>query len=449
MPLRSHVDLSLFVRYVHVTGESVTQETLDSLERADNPNEAFAAWRSQLKDQFQVVFHETYHYWQGLRLPYLYWHAVSTTPLIFQAFRELNHSFARLHDWACSVPALHVLTVPRWCGWRGNDKFVVAPVDAADSTAVASVVLSPLDLLESAASLSEFQAVARSREALADPVAFRRWYNRNRSYTTAYRFAVHVLGNDAITLRCLLSLICASFETNDPVRAFVSLLASLKLNLRREALRAFIDQAEPCRWSDLFQMLLETMEFEAMPDSEFGWAPNQPFFRLTLAQWVNASWSGSDGFGHPFLTLRAREWLKREADNPGYSRVVPQLGWADLEASTKCWEDFQPPVTVARFDLGEGRNRVLIIGRLTDGMDLQGIPLADYMALHSVVRRATGINFDPDHRLCHHKNCPEFGPNYCNSYPNIPKNYQDCGFPPRVANLRKLMVYPSNLANDS
>ncbi|HEX8246040.1 MAG TPA: hypothetical protein VF541_21170, partial [Longimicrobium sp.] len=264
-----------------------------------------------------------------------------------------------------------------------------------------------------------------------------------RSYTTTYRFLARVLEDEALALRCIVPLICAAFETNDPVRAFLSLSAGLKVKQQTEGFRTFVAQKEPCQWPELFELLLSETDFESEPDSEFGWSPDQPFFRLTLSEWVNSSWSGSGGFAHPFLTQRARDWLKREAEDPGYSRVVPQLGWADREAAGKCWEDFQPPVTVARFDLGEERNHVMVIGKLEDGMDLRNIPLADYLALHSVVRRATGINFDPDHRLCHHSDCPEFQHNYCNSYPNIPVKFQNCGFPARVANLRDVLVHKS------
>jgi len=69
-----------------------------------------------------------------------------------------------------------------------------------------------------------------------------------------------------------------------------------------------------------------------------------------------------------------------------------------------------------------------------------GIPIPDLLAMYSAVRRASGAHFDADHRLCQHVACPHYIPNYCNSYPGVPRtDPARCKFPSTMSQLVEMV----------
>jgi hypothetical protein len=76
MPLRSHVDPCVFVVFLDVRLADTQIELRDALRAIENRHGAdvsdvLARLEPRAK---QVLFHERYHYWQGLRLPFLFWY---------------------------------------------------------------------------------------------------------------------------------------------------------------------------------------------------------------------------------------------------------------------------------------------------------------------------------------------------------------------------------------
>ncbi len=434
MPIRSHVDMCLFIRFIHVLRENVPSEVIDLLARSPDRESMFKAWREQFFATPQVMFHETYHFWQGLRLPFLYRYAVLSFRVMYQAFRQLAVN-PNLHSWDCILPELYRLNIPnRIWGLPGKGLCVGGPDAERPDLTESPLELTPLDLLEGAASVAEFQ-VFNLPDSRIDPILFSRWTKRNRAYTKAFKYVARALEDEQLALRIFLPLVNAAFHTTEPVQAFAMLLGTVWGTVRSSPeMKAFIAQPEPCRWTEVFSLFLDEVEFEAPPDSD-GKILGSPFHRLTLRQWAFGSWGQIDNrdVAHPFLTYPARTWIEREDDNPIYSWLIEAPGWAEIDTFWECMRDFAPPLTFVRFHLDGKQDRVISLGE----REYQ-FPLMDLVTIYSTVRRASGAHFDSDSRLCHHVHCPEYEPNFCNCYPVIPEDFANCTFRKRVETVRIL-----------
>jgi hypothetical protein len=66
--------------------------------------------------------------------------------------------------------------------------------------------------------------------------------------------------------------------------------------------------------------------------------------------------------------------------------------------------------------------------------------IADVLAMYSTMRRASGAHFDADQRTCHWAGCPHYGPNFCNSYPGVPRSsFRSCTYPKIMSNLVEII----------
>ncbi len=426
MPVRSHVDPCLFARFIYVEGADVPAAVLREIDGAPDQERYFAAWRGQYEATPHLIFHESYHFWQGVRLPYLYWYGLLSYRAVIQTFAALAQ-VEDVHDWDTFVPALYRLRLPSRLFRIGGQQLAMSTAAATPTEFLEEMLIAPLDLLEAAATIAEFQ-VTHGHAAATDVLAFSRWRKRTPSYTRVFSFVSRVLGREDVALRSLLPLINASFSTTDPVRAFFRLLAVLLGNV--SVMDDFLAQPEPCRWSELFDVWLEKHAgLEAEPDSTTDLL-NPPFCRLTLEKWVNAD------FEHPVLTNVARAWADAGSDDRTLGWMLDQPAWVSNETFHRAQDEFDPPVTVVRFDVPHERNRVFAMQR----PDRIGIDIRDLLTIWSVMRRAARVHFDPDHRLCHHVACPEYGPNFCNSYPIIPERFESCGFPDRLKRIRQELL---------
>lgn len=431
MAIRSHVDLCFFVRFVHVRQDQIPPNVLQTLVSTNSTTDMLSdAWVEQMAATTQITFHETYHFWQGLRLPFLHRYALLSFFEIAQAFKKLSGHYPELHDWDCLLPALDRLSL--------QDKVWVVPdgslycgrYEAPIAEAVIGpLMLSPLDLLEGSTSLAEFQ-VHVSAPDRTDPKAFSRWAKRHPAYTEAYGFLAQYLKDEALTLRCFIPLVNAAFHTSEPVRAFAMLAQTLKFQMDfNENFKEFLRPPEPRRWDQLCHHFLDNFEYEAAPDSDAK-ILGSPFHRLTLRNWVY-----NETFPHPFLSPMARKWCEGEDADPVNTWLLSQPGWA-VEKVLAQMVDFSPTLSLVRFHIDGKHDRLIAInGNLPE--NLQGPLLVDLMTLYSTVRRASGSHFDADSRLCHHSECPEYGPNFCNCFPKIPTDYRACEFRHRVAALRE------------
>lgn len=433
MPIRSHVDFCSFIRVIH--SDIVDPDVAAMLTEAPDADRYSEAWRRHYQQEPGLVFHEGYHVWQGMRLPYLYWYGVLAVRAVGQMFDKLSCGPQPIEEWDCIVHDLYRLELPWWC-WLTEEGSVLWGRDPEPPAGVASGRrLSPLDLLEGATSLAQYQ-VERGSKAASDLQTFTRWRKRTNSYLDAYWLAARILGDQQLALRSLLPMINAAFTTSDPVRAFIALLSVFHRHVHgSDMVKRFIAQPEPCRWVELFAQLMAdhvASEFEGKRDATTKLL-DPPFCELTLDNWLGATFTNGDPVQHPMLTALTREWRDREAHDPAYAWLLGQPAWAGEDRLRTAIHDFQP-VTLVRFHLPGGGSRVIGLAAGLAGVDNRDV--RDFLTVWSVVRRAAGVHFDPDNRLCHHTACPHYGANYCNTYPVVPERFEDCGFPARIARVR-------------
>jgi hypothetical protein len=440
VPLRSHVDLCLFIRLIRAQRENISVADIDDLEHAQDQERALRLWRAQFNADPMVWFHEHYHYWQGLRLPFLFWYAAYSLRAVFTGFRDFLQTGEPFENWSGDAPMLGYLSLKMRCIYSGEDCFAIGFESAAiPANCLFSATLSPLDLIEGMTSIAEWQVQASGAQ-LDDVRSFQRWSKRNPAYLDALRFTAGVVQDESLALRIFCPLVEAAFHTSQPVRGFLKLLGFFYKFRTAKAGKDFIAQREPCRWQDVFRDMLQQMKFEAPPDSLKGVFINHPFCLLNRGNWVGGSWSGSS-FLHPFLTPNARKWIEKEKEMPAYSWLLCQLGWAPDEVFWDAFDTFYPPVNILHFALKDGTNRIILGGHpdaTAEGF-LKSGNFITLLTAFSVVRRATETHFNSEIRLCHHSDCPHYAKNYCNLYPVIPQSWEKCGFPWRVEEISKVL----------
>jgi hypothetical protein len=421
MPIRSNVDLCLYVRFIHVLSGNLAPGVERLLENGAQRD----AWIQQFSHDLGVTFHEAYHYWQGLRLPFLHRYALLSLRTVLHAFRELD-KISDLHSWDCMLPELHRLTLPsRWhCPASGQVSVQPLSQGAGDG-----LDLTPLDLLEGAASLAQWQTVvARGSERWAWS-HFSRWSKRNPCYTKALVAVAEAIGDNALALRCFIPMVNTAFHTSEPVLT----LGYLACLLSRPEAATWRSHAEPCNWRELFQNGLSMIPFKAQPDCDVK-ILGSPYHRITV------NWLGTKP-PHPMLTEMAAKWHRLEENDYRYKLVLDQPGYLDGDFVAEVLRDFAP-FTIMCFHLRSGQTRVVVApaGDVGEGDHvLHGYLWLQALSLYSVVRRAAGAHFDPELRLCYHQECPEYLLNYCNAFPRIPSNFSDCTFRKTVAEIRERM----------
>src|SRR5262245_10015548 len=122
MAVRSHVDPSTFVVFMHVTGDYLG-EKLSSVVKSlqARHGDSFDPVLDELNFRTQqVLFHEGYHFWQGLRLPFLFRYATLTFRDTFLAFKQLSKLDRDFRNWDCVLPAFARLTLPACLGYKGS-----------------------------------------------------------------------------------------------------------------------------------------------------------------------------------------------------------------------------------------------------------------------------------------------------------------------------------------
>ena len=445
MAVRSHVDPATFIRIMYVDSAGLPSELLQTLEVEPDHDAFWKLWTSERSRRSDIHFHETYHFWQGVRLPYVHRYAILAFRRIFEGFRfaarELGNDPS---EWTFELPELYVFTHRFECFVMANATIgiratsdVPAPPDAS-----ASFSLSDRDLLEAGASLAEWNVYAANRyqhlSAVTNVTYFKRWRKARPAFLDAFDLIATTLEDDELALRCALPLICAAFHTNRPVVALCHLIVALARQRERDAAwQRFVSQREPCRWVEFTENLLDQIRFEAPPDFDAAIASDK-FFRLTIKNWAYGHYPKSPLTLHPVLTERARDWIEAEESTlPGLRWIMAQPNWVTEDAVEYAWK-VEPPVTVARIALPSGRTRVICFRQFREKEPVFGLTelgdaaLLDLLTVVSVMKRVTGSHYHPDHRLCSHATCPHFAGNLCNTYFNIPDRFDECGFPRRL-----------------
>jgi hypothetical protein len=442
MPIRSHVDPTMFVPFIHIQGTALTSD-LGAVVAALNlrHGDSFSPILNQLHARtHQLVFHETYHFWQGLRLPFMFRYALLSYRLAMQAFASLSRNSANISDWACELPQFERLNLPSELGLSPNGKVLFGgSIRTARPAPLQIVQITPLLLLETAATLAEYNVTASGKRT--DQTVFQRWCKKNPGYISIIGACAKFLCSEELTLRCLLPLINACFHTSIPERAFALLLARTWGVFARsgEFSEKFLAQQEPCRWTELYEMWLSDLDYEA--ESSVAEVLDNAFYRLHLADWVNGGYGGKDGLTHPFLGPAARLWLRSAASDESLLSVMDFPGFANEHTFALCMTEMQPPVSVYRFHLSSGNDHVVLHGDTAGKAFLGTTPLdasqyrgfiADTLTMYGAVRAASGAHFDADQRTCHHEKCPLYAQNLCNAYPIVPASFEQCGFTARV-----------------
>jgi hypothetical protein len=215
------------------------------------------------------------------------------------------------------------------CVYRVDGSFAIGGDNPDPGLGGVMARLSPIDLLETSASIAEFQASTQMSQC-ADPKSFSRWSKRNPAYLDPYRFLAAMFGDEELALRCFNPLVEAAFHTNQPLLCFLFLARAVIGARPHPKFQSFIAQKEPCRWADYFQGVLKQVPFESDTD-RVGPLFFKPFCRLTLDYWIE-QYTPADR-PHPILTRAARAWAASARSDPAYSRPVASMARATRVSS--------------------------------------------------------------------------------------------------------------------
>jgi hypothetical protein len=209
--------------------------------------------------------HERYHFWQGIRLPFLNLHATLSLREFFLGASQLAKRNANWQSWAdlgWSVPSFGRLDMTFYLGGNREGRLVfgLEPFSDYEFTLKFSIK----EMLECAASIFDFQLSCKIVAEMSDPEAFAMWCKLNPAYVRIYKFYRDFLGSEKTAIRTILPLLNAAFHTSYPERAFAELAARMWGNFARpeSAAAAFLVQKEPCRWPEVFQGWLTNLDYK-------------------------------------------------------------------------------------------------------------------------------------------------------------------------------------------
>lgn len=192
MRARSHVDLILQIPVIHV--ELLEADAREA--EASSAEAVFAKWREEQRSM-RLLFHESFHFWQCLGLPFLQWYAITgflqSGRLVSQVVQQVGHP-RTWPDNLCARPdpdSLGFVRLPNALSFAAPARLRFGPGAAADTDALpdAYVNFTLLDLLENAAAIAEFQFSAPSGGPV-DHRSFRIWANRQPAHTGVIKFLI-------------------------------------------------------------------------------------------------------------------------------------------------------------------------------------------------------------------------------------------------------------------
>jgi hypothetical protein len=449
--IRSHLDPTLFVVFLHIDARSYDEEfraLARSLETGPGTN--ISPLFNGLKDrEHRIVAHERYHFWQGLRLPFLHIYALMTLRNSVLGARELAKAEPDWRRW----PKLDPITT----GFDRLDMAFHLSGDRSGQLAFARQGLPPAeynlssnikDMLECAASIFDYQAsCTTSFSEMSDPICFASWRKLRPRYLKVYDFLSSFFQSEQLALRSALPLINAAFRTSNPEVA-LALLAGKIWHLlvgHNKRDHPFLAQPEPVRWPDLFRSLLEDLPY----DLPYGETPetidfSEPaFYYLDPERWLGLSLGG--GLQHPLLGPLAHEWLRRAKHVPGLEDYLDLPGYIINEEAHQFAASAEPQLRVVRVFLEDGSDKTFAVGeglvgpafidnsfRTHSASEFRGF-LLDMMAVYGAFRRSCEVHMTETTRTCGHIACPHYEDNLCNAYPLIPNSYAQCGFPSRLS----------------
>ncbi len=433
--MRSHIDTIMFCRYLYLDSNDYISFSETQIQTANQQElfEIFLAIQSENQKISTLSFHENYHYWQGLRLPYLVWSSFTGIYNVLGAFSHASQKDTDYTNWEMDIPILNIYSQKHYISGEIDN----LEIDHSNNTGIS---LSIIDLLEAATSIAEYQ-VSVSHAERTNPITFSRWCKKNPAYINVFRFVSKLLCDEELTLRLLIPFVNGAFSTNQPVRAFIYLIKDFKLWQMNDPISIkFLAQKEPCKWDVLVEELLEKLPYTDKENSSMD-PTNEKFFKLTIENWVDSyfSFSGNQKLYHPFVHEQASKWLELSYVDAGFKSVLNYPGYLNSQIVEYVSKHFNPVVTFVKFTLNSGSSKVVAFGQLGNEIKYDWpIPMLDLYTIYSTIKKAAKVQFFEKHRMCGHNDCSFFEDNYCNSYPSIPNNMNDCGFPNRINNLINL-----------
>lgn len=393
----------------------------------------------------RTIAHENYHFWQGVRLPFLHLYATCFYGAAFSLVSELARQDENWNNWEnydFDGPPTNRLDQKYGLAYFRAGMITLERSD--EKAGDLHLAISAKLMLENAASIFDFIASCEWRDEMSDPIVFRRWRMFNAANTQIFEFLSQVLNSEQFALRAILPLINACFHTSFPEKAFSHLLPRL-IQLPSGETQFFLNQKEPCRWPELFDIWLKDLEY----DYPFGQVPtrvgtfNSDFYYLDPARWLGMKYGG--GLLHPIIGLRGKEWIELSKSVPGLNSFLDLPGYVNNTDALNFVKSSEPPFAVIKIRLKDGSYRVFPVGGASflnafpaelvselSTEDFRGF-MADTLAVYGAFRKTTGIHLTEFARNCSHEECPHYEHNYCNSYPIIPGSHIDCGFPRRMA----------------
>lgn len=441
--IRSHIDLCFLIRVIDVPNSMITPGLREKLKLVRYNKLSEANWSAEALGpdserllNIETMFHESYHYWQSLSYSYLVWYSFLGFMELVDGFRRLNRN-KPLDRQSIKATGLDRLNRPYYCTRLPDNTAVLSYKETASET---DVCLTELDLIESATSIAQWRVYSKDLER--SYLSFSRWGKRNPSYTKAFYWSLSLFRNKDLFLTAYPFLVAAAFCSTRPVRTFLSYLSRLaEIEYR---LVTDFEPERPFDWPYIFDLFFELEKFDVVPDrmEELSDLDTGLYLPIKLEEAATFKWSGK--LPHPISGADVERWAKRVESEASFRLV---MGYPDIarSATMECIKDFQPPLTLYRYDLG---NRTLVIpsGDVAR-LGLYGFAAAstmgllnDFMTMYSVGRRLSGAHFDKDFRLCGHNNCPMFEQNLCNTWMYVPEHYVDCTFLDRLEYVKSVYL---------
>ncbi len=449
MRLRSHLDPTIFVIFLHINSERYDEEfrNLVGSLRAKKGTDLTAVFQAISDRQYQTIAHERYHFWQGLRLPFLHCYANATWIHTFQGAGKLSRISEDWLHWdelVSSVQGFNRLDQIFYLSATNSGQLVLSKERVHDMEL--DLEFSVKEMLECAATIFDYHLSCQTHKDLSDPDCFKRWCKRNPAYLSIFSFLENLFKSDELTLRIILPLINAAFYTSVPERAFTELVATAWCNLAHpdNMYKDFLKQDEPCRWAEVFESWLSKFEY----DYPKGSTPEILNFSDYKYYYLGKDFLGltiSHAFEHPFLGPLANLWTEKAKTIPGLDQYIDFPGYFSNTDAEKFAKTAEPQLRLVRIFAKDQPDKAFAIGeglfapafkdeffsQFSDS-DFRGF-IVDALAVYGAFRQAAGVHLNDVSRTCHHVDCPYYDKNYCNCYPLIPERHEDCGFPNRLS----------------
>ena len=437
--MRSYIDTTLFSIYYYFDLRQYGDELL-GLARSST-QKVGTDIRPLLKalvdgGHLRKFSHEQYHFWQGLRLPFLHRYALLTFREFMLAAREYSRRSNRWKEWGdldAISPAFYRLDIPRHLSLSLDSelRFGTKPFPEDEK----KIQFTATDLLECAASLFEYQVSCRDPALLTDPSSFKRWRKRRPAYLELFDFAAALLPTTEFALAFMVPLVNAAFHTTKPERAFFDLVCRFPIEFLSHARSRSNSQASapPPEWHFVIQEVLESLEY----DLPYGTYPqtidiydNRYYYLGT--DWLQSSFGNEDAsLQHPVLGPLSAAWVKREKRIPELATLLDYPGYVRSDDAMQFATSAEPTIRVLRLRLEDDEYKVFVLGAAdfraaTTDSTLRSMPhevlqdsLFDIFALYGAVRQALGLEEAESLRRCFHRSCLHYDAACCNGFPAI------------------------------